>query len=80
MFEVEFGPAAGGEVVDIGFVGDDEFVWVSEGVLLRETAPPNMTALLGETMVKVCPKRGVGRSPLVLTFSAVRVFIQKLTL
>lgn len=46
------------------------------GVPAWETAPPKRTALVGETMVKVCPKRGAGTSPETFTFSAESFFIQ----
>ena len=75
LFKVQLGPFACGEIEEIGLVGDDELVWMRWGLLASETAPPKRTALVAETMVKVCPKRGLGRSPTVLTLSALRLFI-----
>lgn len=79
MLEVELGPAGGFEVVEVGFVGDDEFACMGAAVPDTEMAPPKSTALVLETIVKVCPKRGAGTSPDTLTFSASSFFIQKLT-
>ena len=39
------------------------------------TAPPKRTALVAETIVKVCPKRGEGMSPATLTFYTASFFI-----
>ena len=80
MFEVKFRPSVGKEVEYKGLVCYDEFVWVDQKILERETAPPNMTALVADTIVKLCPKRGAGTSPMTLIFSVERFFIQKITL
>jgi hypothetical protein len=75
MLEVEFGPPGEFEVEEVCLVGDDEPAWVGVVLPAMETAPPKSTALLGETMVKVWPKRGAGISPETLTFSACNFFI-----
>ncbi len=48
-------------------------------VLVSETAPPKRTALVCETMVKLCPNLGLGMSPVALILSGLSNFIQKLT-
>ena len=75
LLKVELSPLAGRKVEEVGFVGDDELIWIGGGVLASDTAPPKRTAFVGETMVKVCPNRGLGVSPVVLTLSAERLFI-----
>lgn len=76
VLEAQFAPPRELEVVEVGLVGDDKFALMGEGVPAMETAPPKSTALELETMVKVCPKRGGGTSPLVLTLSTWSFFIQ----
>lgn len=75
MLEVEFGPAGGLEVVEVGLVGDDELACMGRAVPETEMAPPKSTAFVLETMVKVCPKRGAGTSPDTFTFYACSFFI-----
>ena len=75
MFKVELCPFGSQEVVKISFVSYHEFVLIKLFLLEIETAPPKSTALLLETIVKVCPKRGLGVSPVVLILSTPKLFI-----
>lgn len=69
MLKVEFSPFRSSKIVHEGFIRDDKFSYVRSLLPATETAPPNNTAFLLETIVKVCPNRGLGISPVTLTFS-----------
>ena len=75
MLEVQFGPLGCFEIVQKSFISDHEFAWMRGVVPEMETAPPKRTALVVETMVKVCPNLGAGISPVTLTLSTCNFFI-----
>jgi hypothetical protein len=78
VFEVEFRPSWELKVVEVGLISNHEFALMKASLPDIETAPPKSTALVLETIVNVCPKRGAGMSPETFTFSTCSFFILKI--
>lgn len=69
VLEVQLAPPAALQIEEEGLVSYHELAYVTPSLPPTDTAPPNSTALLLDTIVSVCPNRAAGISPHTFTFS-----------